>query len=113
MPLAGAAASMRDRPRAWLAPADVGSAQSQAAGDCCPLRGRKVQPGAKSAACNGGRSCRGSARARRHRPPEGSNACRRDGCPRRRRAAPPPMQGSGDGATRVREEGYGILLRKG
>ncbi|RWV81148.1 hypothetical protein GW17_00057461 [Ensete ventricosum] len=29
-------------------------------------------------------------------PPEGSSACRKGGCPRRRRAAPSPAQGSGD-----------------
>ncbi|RZS02337.1 hypothetical protein BHM03_00032380 [Ensete ventricosum] len=47
--------------------------------------------------------------------PEGSNAYRRGSCTRRRRAAPSPTQGSGDGGglVSVREEGYDILLGKG
>ncbi|RWW00733.1 hypothetical protein GW17_00036280 [Ensete ventricosum] len=60
---------MRGRPWEWLAPAGatptgVGSAHGQATGGGCLLRGRKGQPHGQ-----GCRSYRGSARARRHRPP--------------------------------------------
>ncbi|RWV80624.1 hypothetical protein GW17_00058068 [Ensete ventricosum] len=76
-----ATASMRDRPRAWLAPtgvapACVGSARGQAAWGSRPWPGRRGAaaryeaardiPVARAAACKGGRSYRGSAHARRH-----------------------------------------------
>ncbi|RWW01066.1 hypothetical protein GW17_00035917 [Ensete ventricosum] len=111
-PLQWAAASMRGCPRAWLAPAGVGSTCGQATRDNRPRQGRKGQPpaarpqgvaarceaargslAARAAAYKGGRSFTGSARARRHRPckatppdrevsPEGSSACHKGGCPR-------------------------------
>ncbi|RWV93837.1 hypothetical protein BHE74_00044701 [Ensete ventricosum] len=51
-------------------------------------------PAARAVACTGDRSCRGSARVRRHRPPT-----------RCRSRAAAPTQGNDDGAVRVREEG--------
>ncbi|RWW28790.1 hypothetical protein GW17_00006712 [Ensete ventricosum] len=115
--LARAAASRRGRPWAWLAPAGaaptgVGSARGQAAGGGCSLQGRRwrllaarsqgVAPwlGLPPARATAGRSDRQQWQRPRKAappthevPPEGSSACRRDGCPRRWRAAPWLAQG--------------------
>ncbi|RWW17786.1 hypothetical protein GW17_00018265 [Ensete ventricosum] len=98
----GATTSRRDRPRAWLAPASVGSARGQAAGGGCPLQGSKGQPRGKGcrlqgrplagAVLAGAAPAQGSV-ARPQVPLEGSSACRWGDCPRRRRAAPSPTQG--------------------
>ncbi|RWW10046.1 hypothetical protein GW17_00026431 [Ensete ventricosum] len=108
MPLAGAAASMRCRPREIKSPNGVSNACGQAARGGCPLHGRKGQPHGQGCRMQGrpllqGQHQRKAAPPAREVPPEGISACHRGGCPRRRRAALPPAQCSDDD----------ILLKKG
>ncbi|RWV77636.1 hypothetical protein GW17_00061509 [Ensete ventricosum] len=89
-------AGCKGQPVAAKTPCKVAAGHSQS-----PLQGRlqglvarceatRGSSAARAAACKGGRSCRGSARARWHRPPARY---------RPRAAVPPPAQGSGGGAT--------------
>ncbi|RZR73902.1 hypothetical protein BHM03_00029380 [Ensete ventricosum] len=67
-PLAGAAASMRGRPRVWLAPtgatlASVGITRGHASGGGRPLQGRKGQPRGQVCRLQGPARCRPRAAA--------------------------------------------------
>ncbi|RZS20020.1 hypothetical protein BHM03_00052490 [Ensete ventricosum] len=94
-PLAGATASIRGHPWAWLAlagatPTGIGSAHGQVTGGGFPLRCRKGQPDDQGCRLQGrphlqGQRPRKSTPPAHEVPPKGSSAYRKGDCPCRRR----------------------------
>ncbi|RWV82706.1 hypothetical protein GW17_00055771 [Ensete ventricosum] len=85
---------LQPRPPCKGAATRKGSSSAGTTGCGQPVRGCRQWPGHKGLLL----AARPQGAAAREVLPEGSNACRKGGCPCRRRAAPPPAQGnSGDG----------------